>query len=343
MVARAWGNGLRLVQAGAAAPAVLVEIAPAVAVEMLKELVIATRGSALALWQANYIKECLEELNPDLMISLNVIHTKGDAIQDAPLAKIGGKGLFVKEIEDAILDGRADMAVHSVKDIPMEIPDGLILGCVPKREAATDCFLSMRWQAFEKLPHGARVGTSSLRRQAQLLAIRPDLNIVPLRGNIDTRLRKLEKDDYDAIFLATAGLFRLGLHARYMAPMDTDTILPAVGQGALGIECGEDNYDLHVLLSYLEDRDTRVCVDAERAFMSRLDGGCQVPIGAYAHMLDEENIHIHGLVAEPDGAVILRGQKSGDAIDSRVIGDSLACELLDGGADAILKKMYPVK
>lgn len=254
---------------------------------------------------------------------------------------MGGKGLFVKEIEAALLDGRADLAVHSIKDVPMELPKGLILGCVPPRESPTDCLLSCCYPNLEALPEGAHVGTSSLRRQAQLLAMRPDLRISNLRGNVDTRLRKLEEGVFEAIVLATAGLQRLGLRAPYMLPLDPERFMPAVGQGALGIECREDNYDLLVLLASLEDRNTRVCVDAERAFLAALDGGCQVPIAAYGRLADEENLVLDGLVAETDGSVILRGSKHGTPIDSRRLGEALATELLDGGARAILKKLYP--
>ena len=208
---------------------------------MAKHLVIATRGSRLALWQAEHIKACLQEIDPGLDISFNIIRTKGDVMLDTPLAKIGGKGLFVKEIEQALLEGRADLAVHSIKDVPMTLPKGLLIGCVPKRENASDCFLSEKYKSLEDLPQGALVGTSSLRRQAQILARRPDLLIAPLRGNVDTRLERLKAGNYDAIVLATSGLFRLGLHARHMVPFETDEFVPAVGQGALGIECQEDS------------------------------------------------------------------------------------------------------
>lgn len=307
---------------------------------MRKHLVIATRGSALALWQANYVKTALESLDASLSVSLKIIQTKGDKFLNAPLAQVGGKGLFVKEIEDSLLDGRADLAVHSMKDVPMELPDGLIIGCIPKREASTDCFLSSRYQDLLHLPLHAKVGTSSLRRQAQLLALRPDLQISNLRGNIDTRLRKLQEDNYDAIVLATAGLFRLELTERFMLPFDVDQLLPAVGQGAIGIECSEDNYELLVLLASLEDRHTRVCVEAERAFLATLNGGCQVPIAGYCQMLDEENIMLQGLVAEPDGSLVLRGQRMGNAADFELTGRGLAEELLSGGADNILAKFY---
>ncbi len=306
---------------------------------MRKHLVIATRGSSLALWQAEHIKSRLEAQAPELTVSLNVIKTRGDIILDVPLSKVGGKGLFVKEIEDALLDGRADLAVHSIKDMPMILPEGLILGCVPPREACTDCFLSFNHVNMDALPQGAHVGTSSLRRQAQLLALRPDLRISSLRGNVDTRLRKLRDGDYDAIILASAGLNRLGLSAPCMMPLDPERFLPAVGQGALGIECREDNYDLLVLLAGLEDRATRVCVDAERGFLAGLEGGCQVPIAGHARLADEENISLEGLVAEVDGSLILRGAKSGNAAGARALGLDLARELLDRGGRAILAKL----
>lgn len=323
------------------APAVPVATARAAVINsMRKHYVIATRGSRLAVWQANHVKERLEAANPGITLSINIIKTKGDKIQDVPLAKVGGKGLFVKEIEDALLERRADLAVHSIKDVPMVLPDGLILGCVPKRESSTDCFLSMNYNSLQELPFQAHVGTSSLRRQAQLLAIRPDLRISSLRGNIDTRLGKLESGDYDAIILATAGLFRLDLHAPHMLPLDDDEFVPAVGQGALGIECLEENYELLVMLASLEDRDTRVCVNAERAFMTTLDGGCQVPAACHARMLDEESMYVQGLVAEPDGSLILRAKRQGDASFSEKFGSELAKELLDNGAADILNKIY---
>ncbi len=307
---------------------------------MRKHFVIATRGSQLALWQANHIKSCLENLQPGLSVSLNIIKTQGDIIQDVSLAKIGGKGLFVKEIETALLEGRADLAVHSMKDVPMALPEDLILGCVPKRELDTDCFLSFRFSDLASLPLGAYVGTSSLRRQAQLLNIRPDLKISPLRGNVDTRLKKLANGDYDAIILASAGLKRLGLTAPHMQHLDTKTLLPAVGQGALGIECREDLYDLLVLLSNMEDRASRVCVTAERAFLARLDGGCQVPIAGHAHMLDEEHILMRGLVADVDGSVILRAETTGYAENAEQLGKVVAEDLLSKGAQQILDKLY---
>lgn len=307
---------------------------------MRKHLIIATRGSELALWQANHVKSALESDNPGYTVSLNVIKTKGDIIRDVPLADAGGKGLFVKEIEEALLEGRADLAVHSVKDVPMILPEGLLLGCIPKRETASDCFLSERWSTLEDLPRGATVGTCSLRRRAQILAMRPDLQVENLRGNIDSRLNKLGKGDFDAIILATAGLYRLGLTCRYMEPLDESRFIPAVGQGALGIECREDDYNLLVLLAALEDRYSRVCVSAERSFLRTLEGGCQAPIAAHAKMHDEEYISIEGMVADVDGSEIIRGQASGDASLAEKLGAELAADLLERGGRKILQKIY---
>lgn len=307
---------------------------------MRNALVIATRGSRLALWQAEHVKSRLLALQPDLDITLNVIKTKGDIILDVPLSKVGGKGLFVKEIEEALLDGRADLAVHSIKDVPMILPEGLILGCVPQREVCSDCFLSLNYATVADLPRGARVGTSSLRRQAQLLEFRPDLEILSLRGNIDTRLRKLQEGRYDAIILASAGLARLGLSAPKMQPLDPDRFLPAVGQGALGIECRDDDYDLFRLLALLEDSATRVCVEAERGFLAALEGGCQVPIAGHARLPDAETVSLKGLVAEVDGSLILRAEKKGPASEARNLGHELARDLLNKGGRAILEKLY---
>ncbi len=307
---------------------------------MRSTLTIATRGSRLALWQAEHIKSCLQAIAPELEIRLNVIKTKGDIILDVPLAKVGGKGLFVKEIEEALLNGEADLAVHSMKDVPMELPQGLLLGCVPPRENPTDCLLSCQYGSVAALPQNACVGTSSLRRQAQLLAQRPDLRIESLRGNVDTRLRKLREGVYDAIVLASAGLNRLELTAPCMHSLDPQVFLPAVGQGALGIECREDDYDLFALLAQLEDTPTRVCVEAERGFLAGLEGGCQVPIAGHARLLDDDTLCLEGLVAEVDGSRILRAQKQGHTSQARQWGLELASEILDQGGRAILEKLY---
>ena len=307
---------------------------------MRSTLTIATRGSRLALWQAEHIKSCLQAIAPELEIRLNVIKTKGDIILDVPLAKVGGKGLFVKEIEEALLNGEADLAVHSMKDVPMELPQGLLLGCVPPRENPTDCLLSCQYGSVAALPQNACVGTSSLRRQAQLLAQRPDLRIESLRGNVDTRLRKLREGVYDAIVLASAGLNRLELTAPCMHSLDPQVFLPAVGQGALGIECREDDYDLFALLAQLEDTPTRVCVEAERGFLAGLEGGCQVPIAGHARLLDDDTLCLEGLVAEVDGSVILREQQEGTAATARETGFALARHLLDKGGKDILDRLY---
>lgn len=307
---------------------------------MRKNLVIATRGSQLALWQAEHVKACLESLEPGLDISLHVIKTRGDIILDVPLSKVGGKGLFVKEIEEALLDGSADLAVHSIKDVPMILPEGLVLGCVPQREICVDCLLSNRYGTLDELPQGARVGTSSLRRQAQLLNLRPDLEILSLRGNVDTRLRKMKEGEYDAIVLASAGLKRLGLSADRMHHFEATSFVPAVGQGALGIECRGDDREVLELLSRMEHRPTRICVEAERGFLAGLDGGCQVPIAGHAEMLDGDRFILDGLVAEVDGSVILREQQEGTAATARETGFALARHLLDKGGKDILDRLY---
>lgn len=307
---------------------------------MKTSLVIATRGSQLALWQAEHVRNRLLALRPDLSIELLKIKTKGDVILDVPLSKVGGKGLFIKEIEEALLDGRADLAVHSVKDVPMELPEGLTLACVPEREVCTDCLVSNTIASLEDLPQGGRVGTCSLRRQAQLLSIRPDLHILPLRGNVETRLRKLQEGEFDAIVLASAGMKRLGLSARHMTHLPPETFVPAVGQGAIGIECRADDTELCDLLASLEHRPTRICVEAERGFLAGLDGGCQVPIAAHAVMRDETHFHLEGLVGEVDGSRLLRLQQDGTAAQAREIGLNMAREILACGADDILRRLY---
>lgn len=307
---------------------------------MRDSLVIATRGSLLALWQAEHIKSRLSALLPGCRITLNVIKTQGDIILDVPLSKVGGKGLFVKEIEEALLDNRADLAVHSIKDVPMQLPEGLTLACVPEREICTDCFLSTKYATVEDLPAQARVGTSSLRRQAQLLEMRPDLQILSLRGNVDTRLRKLHDNEYDAILLASAGLKRLGLTAPHAQSLDAERFLPAVGQGALGIECRENDPELRALLAQLEDSATRVCVEAERGFLAGLEGGCQVPIAGHAIMSDAHTVSLKGLVAEVDGSRVLRAHSHGSADNARTLGLQLAAHMLNEGARDILAKLY---
>lgn len=306
---------------------------------MRKHLVIATRGSRLALWQAEHVKSRLEAQDPGLTVSLNVIKTKGDIILDVPLSKVGGKGLFVKEIEEALLDGRADLAVHSIKDVPMVLPEGLILGCVPQREACTDCFLSVHYADPDALPQKAHVGTSSLRRQAQLLSMRPDLRISSLRGNVDTRLRKLQNGEYDAIILASAGLNRLGLSAPYMAPLDPERFLPAVGQGALGIECREDNYDLLVLLASWKIAPPASAWMPSAAFWPDWKAAARCPSPGMPPC-GRGNRQPQGTGGrsgrQPDPA----RRKNGNAADARALGLELAGELLNKGGRAILEKLY---
>lgn len=308
----------------------------------MDKLVIATRGSKLALWQANHIKDSLESTHSGISVELLVLKTKGDKILDVPLAKVGGKGLFVKEIEDALLDGRADLAVHSMKDVPTELPGGLILGVMPVREEPTDTFLSIQYENLDALPEGAVVGTSSLRRQTQLLALRPDLSIVSLRGNVDTRLRKLMEGQFDAIVMATSGLKRLGLTAPCMHVLGPPRFLPAVGQGALGIEYRADDERMIEMLEFLKDRETMLRVHAERGFLAGLDGGCQVPIAAYA-VLEGATVHLTGLVADETGGRVIRRECSGPAgsiEETYAMGLGLANEVLKAGGKAILDEVY---
>lgn len=309
----------------------------------MKKLVIATRGSALALWQANHIKALLQERHLGLDVELLVLKTRGDVILDVPLAKVGGKGLFVKEIEDALLSGQADLAVHSMKDVPMILPEGLVLGVVPEREVKSDLFLSEHYDGLATLPPGATLGTSSLRRQAQVLAARPDIRVAMLRGNVETRLRKMREGQFDAIILACAGMKRLGLSAPREAVLTAPEFLPAVGQGALGVEMRADRADLHEMMAFLEHVPTRICVEAERGFLAGLDGGCQVPIAANAELKDGR-MQLEGLVAEPDGSRILRRSVCGDIREgsdqARKLGEELADELLEAGAREILVRLY---
>lgn len=307
----------------------------------MKQLVIATRGSRLALWQAEHIKSRIEtEHAGKVSVSLKIIKTKGDIILDVPLAKVGGKGLFVKEIEEALLDGSADLAVHSMKDVPMELPEGLFLGAIPEREEPSDTFLSVRYDSLASLPHGACVGTSSLRRQSQLLAQRPDLDVVSLRGNVDTRLRKLEEGQFDAIIMATAGLKRLGLAAPRHEELAPPNFLPAVGQGALGIEFREDRPDLRELLAFLDHRPTRIRVEAERGFLAGLEGGCQVPIAGHAVMTGDDTFRIEGLVADLKGERVIRHTLEGHGANARATGLELASLVLADGAAEILEEVY---
>jgi hydroxymethylbilane synthase len=305
----------------------------------VKTIRIATRDSLLALWQAEYVSTALKNAHPGLEVELIKMKSQGDKILDTPLAKIGGKGLFVKELEEGMLRGDADIAVHSMKDVPMELPEGLHLAVICPREDPRDAFVSNTFQHFEDLPEGAVVGTSSLRRQAQLLVHRPDLQIKFLRGNVQTRLRKLDEDEYDAIILASAGLKRLDQGERITEFLETTIILPAVGQGAVGIECRSDDAEINALLAPLNDEQTWIRVTAERAMNRALEGGCQVPIGGYAE-LDHGVIVLQGLVGRPDGSEIIRGSISGRPEDAEELGQVLADDLLSRGAGEILKEVY---
>ncbi|SMP50431.1 hydroxymethylbilane synthase [Desulfonatronum zhilinae] len=307
---------------------------------MLERITIATRGSKLALWQAEHVKSRLLERYPGLEVELLLIKTMGDKIQDVPLAKVGGKGLFVKEIEEALLDGRADLAVHSMKDVPAELPEGLVLGVIPERENMTDALLSVQYDGLDGLPEGARVGTSSLRRRCQLLALRPDLKILNLRGNLDTRVNKLLAGDYDAIIVAQAGMNRLGLSVPKSTPLGPPLFLPAVGQGALGLEYAQDREDLVELLGFLNHPDTHCCVRAERAFLATLEGGCQVPIGGYAHVSAPNRITLRGLVADVDGRTLILEEATDKPRDAEELGRRVAQAILDRGGREILAEVY---
>lgn len=300
---------------------------------------IATRQSPLALWQAHYVKSRLEAFHPGLTVELVPMVTKGDIILDTPLAKVGGKGLFVKELEMALLEGRADIAVHSMKDVPVEFPEGLGLATICEREDPRDAFVSNRFASLDDMPAGSIVGTSSLRRQCQIAERRPDLIIRSLRGNVGTRLSKLDNGDYDAIILAVAGLKRLELEDRIGYALPAEVSLPAVGQGAVGIECRLDDARTRDLLAPLNHAETAIRVSAERAMNTRLEGGCQVPIGSYAEIQDGE-IWLRALVGAPDGSQVIRGERRGAAQDAETLGVSLAEELLANGARAILAEVY---
>ncbi|MCX4036317.1 hydroxymethylbilane synthase [Aeromonas caviae] len=304
-----------------------------------RTLRIATRKSPLALWQANFVKDRLEALHPDLQVELVPMSTQGDKILDTPLAKVGGKGLFVKELETAMLEGRADIAVHSMKDVPVEFPDGLGLHTICEREDPRDAFVSNHFNQIDELPQGAVVGTSSLRRQCQLRAARPDLVIRDLRGNVNTRLAKLDAGEYDAIILAAAGLKRLEMAHRIAAFIEPEQSLPANGQGAVGIECRLDDHELHALLAPLEHPETRIRVLTERAMNRALQGGCQVPIGAYA-LVEGEEVWLRGLVGSPDGSHVIRDEIRGPLAEGEALGHTLAQRLLAAGADVILAEVY---
>ena len=305
----------------------------------MKILKIATRQSPLALWQAEHIRARLEALHTDLKVELVTFVTQGDKILDTPLAKIGGKGLFVKELEAALLDGRADLAVHSMKDVPMALPEGLNLAVICEREDPLDAFVSNTYNHFDELPQGAKVGTSSLRRKCQILKQRPDLEIIDLRGNVGTRLSKLDAGNYDAIILASAGLKRLGLAERIRHTIQPEFSLPAVGQGALGLECRTDDQAVLDLIQPLMHSETNACVRAERAFNAYLEGGCQVPIAGYA-VLQNGQIHLEGRVGSVDGKTLLKAQQIGASEQAEQLGVALAQDLLAQGAGDILKALY---
>ncbi len=300
---------------------------------------IATRKSPLALWQAEYVKSRLQAINPGLDVELVAMSTRGDKILDAPLAKVGGKGLFVKELERCLLDGEADIAVHSMKDVPMEFPEGLGLSVICEREDPRDAFVSNQYASLSELPQGSVVGTSSLRRQCQLMELRPDLNIKWLRGNVQTRLSKLDEGQYDAIILASAGLIRLELEDRIAERISPDVCLPAGGQGAVGIECRTGDENTIELIKALHDDATAIRVMAERAMNRRLEGGCQVPIACYAE-LQEEQIWLRGLVGSPDGKTILQHEVRGDINEPEALGIEVAESLLSQGAKKILDEVY---
>ena len=304
-----------------------------------KTLRIATRKSPLALWQAEYVRDRLQEAHPGLRVELVRMTTQGDKVLDSPLAKIGGKGLFVKELEEGLLGGRADLAVHSIKDVPVELPDGLHLPVICEREDPRDAFVSRRFASLDELPQGARVGTSSLRRQCQIKARRPDLEILNLRGNVNTRLAKLDAGDFDAVILAAAGLLRLGFAGRITTYLDTAVSLPAMGQGAVGIECRRDDPEVNELIAVLDHTTTHILVSAERAMNHRLEGGCQVPIAGHA-VLENGALFLRGLVGYPDGSQVIRDEIRGDPAEATALGIALAEQLLEHGAGAILKAVY---
>jgi len=303
------------------------------------ELRIGTRGSQLALFQANWVKDQLIHAHPDLKVSLIKIKTTGDKIQDAPLAKIGGKGLFVKEIEEALIQRRIDLAVHSIKDVPTQFPEGLHLSVITKREDPRDVFISSERKTLKELPKGAKIGTSSLRRQAQLLHYRSDFEVIPLRGNLDTRLKKLKTTNLDGIVLALAGVRRLGFEEKITEIISTDVSLPAIGQGALGIETRQDDRKIEEQIRLLNDQDSWIAVSAERSFLNKLEGGCQVPIAAFARIAGA-TLQIDGLVGTIDGKRVIREHLEGPIEAAELLGNKLADLLLSKGARSILDEVY---
>lgn len=307
-----------------------------------QKIVIASRESLLAMWQAKFIQKCLGELYPQTEISILGMTTRGDQILDQSLSKIGGKGLFIKELEQALEDGRADIAVHSMKDMPMNVPEGFKLAAITEREDPRDAFVSNQYTSLQELPEGSIVGTSSLRRESQLRAQFPHLKVQPLRGNVQTRLRKLDEGQYAAIILAAAGLKRLELSDRITALLDPEQSLPAVGQGALGIECRADRDDLVELLRPLHHMETAYCVEAERSMSRVLGGSCQVPLGAFAEIVDG-TLQLRGFVAQPDGTRIVSDALNGKPEAGIKMGQQLAEKLIKQGADKILASLVPAE
>lgn len=303
-----------------------------------KKLVIGTRSSKLALWQANYIAACLRDQYPGVEVKLAHIVTTGDKILDVPLAKIGGKGLFTKELETAMLRGEIDLAVHSLKDMPTELPEGLLLAAITERADAGDAFISPKYGTVENLPQGAKVGTSSLRRKAQLLKYRPDLVIHDLRGNLDTRLKKLDTGDLDGILLAVAGLKRLGWQERITQVLPNEICLPAVGQGALAIEARSDDGEVLEMLAFLNHQETRLAVEAERAYLSEVEGGCQIPIGVYA-TVKQDVLNLEAAILSVDGVRQIRKTICGVPAEAKELGQALAQEMLDAGGREILQEL----
>lgn len=306
---------------------------------MPSTLRIATRKSPLAVWQAEHVAALLRQAHPGLAVELVKMSTRGDKILDAPLARIGGKGLFLKELEQGLLEGRADIAVHSMKDVPAEITPELHVPVIPERGDPHDAFVSNHYDTVRDLPRGARVGTASLRRQCQIKAARPDLEVLTLRGSVNTRLGKLDDGEFDAIVLAASGLKRLGMDARITRIMPAEESLPAVGQGALGIQCRQNDADINALIAALNHERSNRLVSAERAVNRRLEGSCQVPIAAHAQLQGEE-VFIRALVGAPDGSRVIRGEIKGPADQGEALGDQLASDLLDRGADRILRELF---
>lgn len=305
------------------------------------KIVIGTRGSKLALWQANWVKEKLQALYPELNIEIEKIKTTGDKILDAPLAKIGGKGLFVKEIEEALLQNKVDIAVHSMKDVPTEIPEGLQISAICERQDPRDALISIDGALLKDLPSEAVIGTSSLRRTVQLKALRSDLNIKPLRGNVDTRLRKLREGEFQAIVLAMAGIIRMGFEDTVTETLSEDVMIPAIGQGAIGIETRLNDDFVNEIIKPLNHDKTAICVLSERAFLSVMGGGCQVPLACHAKILENQKITITAMIGDPEGKIpIIKGSREGSLIEAQKLGKELAEELLDRGGREILEKVY---